>query len=673
VRSVRSPLTLATFLSTLAAVVVLSLPACSFAEGGDEACNDDQDNDADGRIDCADPGCALSAACNHCGDGVLQDNEACDDGNTKADDGCDERCRKEGCGNGELDDGEECDDGNVIPADGCNFRCEVDRCGNGQPNENLGEECDDGNLVPGDGCSVHCQEEIGARCGDGVIDWDLEETCDDGNRRDNDGCSALCIFEVCGDNKINAPGEQCDGADNPTNARCDFCRLNFCGNGDLDPGEECDDGDNFDNDGCNFFCRLERCGDFNLQNGEQCDDGNQSSGDGCNAECRVEVCGDGVVQPRSFNGLELCDDGNNSNGDACGNDCMPNSGCAALPDDETDEVCFDAETRFISLVAMSMGVSYAPSANLLWLASLQNGQLEQIDLDTGADEFPPTAFRRPVLVTSFDFDGDGVAEAVLGNADQTVTVMERSGASLVERAVSAPNDFSEEGFVPIDLAVGPLAGGAEADVLGVVPSALQLHVILDPLTDERTAALDLPLIARRVIAAPALFAAGGGLVLADQERIAAARITLAGDTIGVIVSDPIAVDGTVGDLALADVDDDGTRDLVVLTRAPDALLAFPLDGGGLGATPVVLADTPGADRVTVGDVDGDLADDFVTSSGSGPIVVHLARDGWAARTALPGPISSARPLVTDADGDGDMDIIGAGGFAGAVVVIYTQQ
>jgi cysteine-rich repeat protein len=49
-----------------------------------------------------------------CGDGVLQDTnaEVCDDGNTAAGDGCDEVCLSEGtCGNLVVDQGEACDDG----------------------------------------------------------------------------------------------------------------------------------------------------------------------------------------------------------------------------------------------------------------------------------------------------------------------------------------------------------------------------------------------------------------------------------------------------------------------------------------------------------------------------------------------------------------------------------
>ncbi|MEL7305216.1 MAG: DUF4215 domain-containing protein [Myxococcota bacterium] len=62
------------------------------------------------------------------------------------------------------------------------------------------EECDDGNLIPGDGCDAEGRIEAGftcnlaQRCGNGVIDY--PEECDDGNLIDRDGCSAECTEEV---------------------------------------------------------------------------------------------------------------------------------------------------------------------------------------------------------------------------------------------------------------------------------------------------------------------------------------------------------------------------------------------------------------------------------------------------------------------------------------------
>ncbi len=65
------------------------------------------------------------------------------------------------CGNGVLDDGEECDDGNTTDGDGCAAGCALEYtpgCGNGVLD--AGEECDDGNNADGDGCSAGCLDEV---------------------------------------------------------------------------------------------------------------------------------------------------------------------------------------------------------------------------------------------------------------------------------------------------------------------------------------------------------------------------------------------------------------------------------------------------------------------------------------------------------------------------------
>ena len=71
----------------------------------------------------------------NCGDGVMERNEGCDDGNTISGDGCSRICQvesnwncpKEGqacenlakCGNNILTSDETCDDGNTSSGDGC--------------------------------------------------------------------------------------------------------------------------------------------------------------------------------------------------------------------------------------------------------------------------------------------------------------------------------------------------------------------------------------------------------------------------------------------------------------------------------------------------------------------------------------------------------------------------
>ena len=158
-----------------------------------------------------------------CGDGIIEQGEQCDDGNTQSGDGCSATCQKEAvCGNGVVEKGEQCDDGNTQSGDGCSATCQKEAvCGNGVVEK--GEQCDDGNTQSGDGCSATCQKE--AVCGNGVVE--KGEQCDDGNTQSGDGCSATCQKEV------------------------------VCGNGVVEKGEGCDDGNTQNGDGCSATCKVE--------------------------------------------------------------------------------------------------------------------------------------------------------------------------------------------------------------------------------------------------------------------------------------------------------------------------------------------------------------------------------------------------------------------------------
>jgi fibro-slime domain-containing protein len=260
-----------------------------------------------------------------CGDSVLDELEACDDGNAEAGDGCDATCAivefgyacpgvgvacelAELCGDSRVVGGEGCDDGNATAGDGCSATCQLERdfacptpgqpctstvvCGDGRL---AGEEaCDDGNTAAGDGCDAVCAGEPGwtcavpgerctETCGDGIMVG--RETCDDGVPLSDDGCSGSCRIEI---------GFVCDVAGMP-------CRTASCGDGVAEGGEPCDDGDDRTlGDGCSPGCRLEpdcslgecqsRCGDGMMLTGdaEECDDGNDLAGDGCSPECVIE-------------------------------------------------------------------------------------------------------------------------------------------------------------------------------------------------------------------------------------------------------------------------------------------------------------------------------------------------------------------------------------------------
>ena len=221
-----------------------------------------------------------------CGNGEVEGDEACDDGNDVDTDECTNTCEVAVCGDGYVQEGvEECDDGNDLNSDACSTECLNAFCGDGYIQEGV-EGCDDGNDDNEDLCTNEC---ISAACGDGLVQEG--EGCDDGNDDDTDECTSLCQPATCGDGFIQADVEECD--DSGESETCnDDCTPAACGDAkvNMTAMEECDDGNDDDSDECTGLCLLPVCGDGFVQEGEECDDGNVDSGDGCSAECTAEFC-----------------------------------------------------------------------------------------------------------------------------------------------------------------------------------------------------------------------------------------------------------------------------------------------------------------------------------------------------------------------------------------------
>ena len=315
---------------------------CIFAAMGLYSCSDDS-------------GSTSSEEKAICGNGILEEDELCDDGNTEAGDGCSDDCtveagwtcdkpgipctedgpdKKAVCGDGKITGDESCDDGNTKAGDGCSGDCAVED----------GWRCP----TPGEPCIERIEEED-AVCGDGLLDG--SEICDDGNIESGDGCSSECRIED-GWN-CETPGAACE--------KTNIAEA-VCGDGIVADYEECDDGNAEADDGCSSNCALETgwqcetpgqpcvkdvvidavCGDGQKADNESCDDGNLDAEDGCAPDCTIEegwscdkpgepcvqvstvpedVCGDGEIT-----GDEKCDDGNAKAGDGCSDNCAIEAG-----------------------------------------------------------------------------------------------------------------------------------------------------------------------------------------------------------------------------------------------------------------------------------------------------------------------------------------------------------
>ena len=329
-----------------------------------------------------------------CGNGIIENDESCDDGNQESGDGCDSMCRiesgwvciiegepcvpedKQGvCGDGKVDTGEVCDDGNTVDGDGCRSDCkkvesswtcppqggtctkESAVCGNGIVED--GELCDDGNTANGDGCSSDC---MGIESG-----WECPPT--------GGGCTQTSAH--CGDGFVNRSGEECDPGEEGLLGCTEDCKIAIgwncsnddrgvstcwemvCGDGIFDTknDEECDNGIDNVADGsygldekghpqCDQSCHYAAyCGDGERNGSEECDNGEngnngvyqKAENDGCTSLCKkAGWCGDGVFQK----GHEKCDPKDPKSKGGCSDECVPKDGYAC----DSEGACTDFAT-----------------------------------------------------------------------------------------------------------------------------------------------------------------------------------------------------------------------------------------------------------------------------------------------------------------------------------------
>ena len=309
-----------------------------------------------------------------CGDGALQGDEECDDGEANSNDdpdACRTDCRPARCGDGVVDTGEACDDGNTDSHDGCSDRCAVEpHCGDGIRN---GDEACDGDDVPTScvelgfatgtvGCTGACAIDdsdcrpaedcasIGDEDGDGLAD------CEDPDCEGHFECPA------CGDGILQRD-EACEGevpegmscADHGFNSgslACAACRIDSAGCFDVElcdaVGDEDGNGDaDCDDEACEGHFACPDCGDGVIQQGEMCD-GSIPAGLSCSNygfNDGALTCTACQIDPVGCFNTEICDLPGDEDGDGfenCDDDdcigvppCVPGCGNGSIDPGES--------------------------------------------------------------------------------------------------------------------------------------------------------------------------------------------------------------------------------------------------------------------------------------------------------------------------------------------------
>lgn len=342
------------FSASVCVVTALALHGCGGGETLDDAAVDGR-MDAAGRDAGQDDG--GNDAGTHCGDGVLEIGEACDDGNRRPNDGCSPSCVVE-CGDGlvgaeELCDtaiasGEpgscpsSCDDGEACTRDtllgvGCTARCfstDVTRPGDGDGCCPTGASS-----LTDDDCAIACGNgllEAGELCDTGIATGagSCPTGCDDGAVCTTDrlleagGCAARCEWAEI---TAAASGDGCCPAGATVASDTDCSPA--CGDGVFTPatGELCDTGIVSGPGSCPSSCDDGMvCTRDMLVGAGSCTASCTHTvlpplgGDACcppgatiatDSDC-VARCGDGVRTAP-----EACDDGNTVTGDGCSPTC----------------------------------------------------------------------------------------------------------------------------------------------------------------------------------------------------------------------------------------------------------------------------------------------------------------------------------------------------------------
>ncbi|MGK4009308.1 DUF4215 domain-containing protein [Sorangium sp. So ce1036] len=328
------------------------------------------------------------------------------------------------CGDGVREDPELCDDGNTIGGDGCSATCELDTpWPEAEPNGTAAEAGARGALRPNALVSGAIEP-----LGDvDVFAFEVPALADVRIATYDPGSLSECsqgvdtfvrLLAADGESVLESDDDSGPGA-------CSLIDPRVAGwAAGLEPGTYYVVVEEFSNDatipGYNLLVELTAlCGDGVVEGQEECDGGER-----CTPSCaRIVVCGDGLVE-----GPEACDDGNTEGGDGCSAACALEG---ATPEVEPNDAPEQATRGRVSASGVLFSASFDPAGDVDYFAVEVPGAVD-LEVETFDATGPDSCDAVDTLVQVLSADG-----VVIGEDDDGGELR----CSRVSAAIPAPGTY----------------------------------------------------------------------------------------------------------------------------------------------------------------------------------------------------------------------------------------
>jgi hypothetical protein len=274
----------------------------------------------------------------------------------------------------------------------------------------------------------------------------------------------------------------------------------------------------------------------------------------------------------------------------------------------------------------------------------------------------------PVGVAVGDFDGDAVADAVVGSAElDGVVIFPGARGGLSAASIPVPLDREPEQILGLDV-----DDDGWTDVLFL--GGNDITVLFADGTGELSAPIHLPLPVRcGAFSAADVDGDGDQDLVAAAARAPSAFYLVRNDT-GRLFAAAAMIETSVlpSSMAAGDVDADGRGDLITNDRSQNHVFVFP--GPGLLASPGLPASAV-VSAVAVGDLDANGAADVVAVSPGGRELSTFFNDGSGVLVSAPPQAAgfAIAVMLRDLDGDGYGEAIVADQLSGETSVFRNDR